>query len=153
MTCTQILTKVSSPIRFRFLRLFGTQSCGAILVKIVCIYKSSISALQKDPRPNQCWCMNVLANANASLVPACCLTDMIVLPLLAALLLRACCALAACLLHVWSCVYNALFESPSKIRLYQRVTFICPWVISQQLLTPKYGRAEMLPSHCLNQSE
>ena len=28
-------------------------------------------------------------------------------------------------------VLNALFEFPSKIRLYQRVTFICLWVISQ----------------------
>ena len=28
-------------------------------------------------------------------------------------------------------VLNELFEFPSKIRLYQRVTFICLWVISQ----------------------
>ena len=28
-------------------------------------------------------------------------------------------------------VLNALFEFPSNIRLYQRVTFICLWVISQ----------------------
>ena len=28
-------------------------------------------------------------------------------------------------------VLNALFEFPSKIRLYRRVTFICLWVISQ----------------------
>ena len=90
--------------------------------------------------------------------------------------MRACCVLDECLMCAWclhdaclllvtslvctflcfmftSCVLNALFEFPSKTRHYQRVTFICLWVISQYLLTPKYGRAELLPSQRLVQSE
>ena len=80
---------------------------------------------------------------------------------LSACLLRACCihgvlllVFDICLCLIFAlCVLNALFKFPSKFRLYQWVTFICLWVISQYLLTPKYGRAQLLPSQCLDQSE
>ena len=48
----------------------------------------------------------------------------------AACLLEVCCVLAACLLC--ACC--------------ERVTFICPLVISHELVTPKYGRAQLLPT-------
>ena len=41
---------------------------------------------------------------------------------------------------------NQLSRMICETRLYQRVSCICLWVISQQLLTAKKGRAELLPN-------
>ena len=111
------------------------------------------------------WCMlaafllHACCLLAACLLRTCCVLSVCLLRafcVLAACLLRTCCmlavcslrarcVLAACLLCACAscliCVPNALFEFPSKIRLYQRVTLICLWVIYQYLLTPKYGRA------------
>ena len=92
--------------------------------------KSEISAMRKDPRP--------YLNSRC---------------LFGVCQMRACFMLAACLVCTCLCLIFTLCVLSSKTRLYQRATLICLWVISQQLFTSKIGRAELLPSYCLDQSE
>ena len=104
-------------------------------------------------------CLLLTCCVLAACVHACCLLAACVLAccLLAVCLMCAGCVHDACFIHalcmldMYLLVFNFClicqmhFEFLSKIQLYQRVTFICLWIISQLLFTPKYG--ELLPTN------